>query len=240
LVMYAKVPWTYNKEARRLMKPDRTKEILTRLQAEFRKLIVIEGDWDSDTLNRNDALKAAKKRGAGWLLIVDTDEFYYPDDVFRAYEWMMRNPSEVWQMHHIQLIKNIHWSILTPEGTPVFQFAIDLSKVRKFKRIRIPEAKTSINIPEDVCMCWHFSYLMPFEKLKQKLTTWAHAMEINQRWITDVWPNIKPGSRDFHPRDPEAWREIRVINPPETITNMFKELGLIDLTRDQGSSTQVS
>jgi GT2 family glycosyltransferase len=226
LVMYAKVPWTYNKRARESLTPDRTGEILEYLKKEFPRLTVIEGDWKSETNSRNDALSTAKKMGARWLLIVDTDEFYLPEEVFRAYDWMLNNPSEVWRIPHVQFIKKRGWAIVTTEGNPTFQFAIDLSKVRSFKRMRIPDAKLSMTISDDICRCWHFSYLMPFEKLKQKFTTFGHSMEVRQDWLTAVWPSIKHGVRNFHPSDPEAWSDLRQITIPESVEKMFQMLKL--------------
>jgi len=77
LVMFAPVAWTYNTAARRTIQPDKTLEILEELSKEFPKLTVVTGDWKDETQNRNDAVNIARKLGAGWLLIVDTDEFYY-------------------------------------------------------------------------------------------------------------------------------------------------------------------
>lgn len=230
LVMYARVPWTYNKKAREILQPDRTGEILERLKKEFSKLSVVEGNWETDTGTRNEALRTAKDMGAGWLLIVDTDEFYDPEEVLNAYEWMLKNPTEFWWMRHIQFIKRIAWTIIADEWElPKFQFCLDLSKVKAFKRMRIPQSETSLVIPDDICKCYHFSYLMPEAKFKQKLTTWGHAMEVVPNWYDEVWPRIKPGIRNFHPVNPTAWKEIKEISLPENIRKVLKELGILDV-----------
>jgi len=220
VVLYSKVPWEYSKRAKYLLKPDATGEILNRLKAEFPKLIVVEGRWANETKQRNEALKIAKKRGGGYLLIVDVDEFFETEEVLSALDWMVEHPSQVWFMPHIQLIKQIDWSVVTPEGNACFQFAIDLDGVKAFQNKRAPKAGIKETIPEEVCKCWHFSYLMPEEKLREKLASFGHTSQIRGNWLTEVWPNIKPGSQDFHPVWPPGWKGIRKVNVPESVVRL--------------------
>lgn len=221
LVLYSKQPWNYNKEAKDIIKTDNTGYILDRLKDEFKQLLVVEGKWDNETVQRNDAIKIARKREGDILLIVDADEFYEASQVREAYKWMLENPAQVWCMHHIQLIKRVDWSIITPKGHPLFEFAIDLHRVSKFKEKRFPKANERISIPEDICKCWHFSYLMSELKLKEKLASFGHAQEIRPDWLTEVWPNIKPGVKDFHPVHPSAWKEIKTVIVPKSITSLL-------------------
>lgn len=221
IVLYSKVPWEYNRRAKYIIKPDGTGEILNRLKVDFPKLIVVEGKWPDQTRQRNEALRIAKRRGGGYLLIVDVDEFFESEKALAALDWMVKRPSQVWFMHHIQLIKQIDWGVVTREGDPCFQFAIDLDAVRVFQNKRRPKAKTKETIPEDVCKCFHFSYLMPKEKLREKLASFGATNEIRANWLTEVWPNIKPGIQNFHPVDPSGWKRIRKVSVPEKIINLI-------------------
>lgn len=134
---------------------------------------------------------------------------------------MLNNPSELWLLHHIQLIKQIGWSIVTSGGNPKFQFAIDITKVKTFFDKRTPDTKISETIPENICKCWHFSYLMPDIKVKEKLASFGHAQEIHPDWLTEVWPNIKPDIKDFHPVLPEGWKGIKEVEVPSNIVNLI-------------------
>jgi GT2 family glycosyltransferase len=219
VVMHSKQPWNYNKNARQTLKPDATGEILSRLKEEFSKLIVIEGDWDNETAQRTEAVKLAAKRGAGWLLIVDSDEFFQTGPIMDALDWMAKNPADKWSMCHVQLIKQKNWAVVTSEGTPQFQFAINLATVKAFKDKRTPAGEVSRTIPAEICKCWHFSYLMPEKNLREKLASFGHAHEIAPTWQEDVWPNIKPGVKNFHPVNPAGWKEIIEVKVPQEILN---------------------
>ncbi|MCJ7813316.1 glycosyltransferase [bacterium] len=208
IVLFSKYPWNYNKNAKRMITADKTGEILTRLKEEFPQLTVIESKWANETDQRNDAIKIARKQGGELLLIVDTDEYFEVDEILAAYNWMQEHPAHVWYMHHVQLIKKINWSVVTPEGNPRFEFAIDLRQVKSFKDKRIPKAEKKMTIPENICKCWHFSYLMPEKKIQEKLLSFGHAQEIRSNWLTEVWPQIGLHTIDIHPVTPTGLKEI--------------------------------
>jgi len=214
IIMYSKSPWNYNQSARERYKYDSTGDKVKELLATYSNLVVIEGEWDNETDQRNDALKYAKYIEAIWMLIVDTDEFYEEDKIYNSFNWMLKNSSEIWSMPHIQLIKKPNWSIVTPNGYPIFEFAIDLKKVNKFVNKRRPEASIIKIIPSEISTCFHLSYLMPYKKLEEKLGTFGHTNEIRNNWLKDIWPQIKVGIKNFHPVYPKEWKEIREIEFP--------------------------
>jgi GT2 family glycosyltransferase len=219
IVMYSKYPWNYNPQARNLITPDNTGKILHKLKKKYPNLNIYEGQWKNETDERNEALRLAKKNGSEWLLTVDTDEFYTPEEIFKAYFWMLQNPSEVWKMYHIQLVKKPNWSVITPQGNPCFEFAIDLKHVQKFENKRLPKARIFKTIPENICKNWHFSYVMPFNKIVEKLSSFGHMQEIRPNWLKEIWPRVKPGIKNFHPVDPSGWQRIKVVQPPKVITD---------------------
>ncbi len=226
IVLYSKYPWNYNKNARVTIKSDNTGKILEKLKKKFSNLNVIEDEWDNETEQRNMAITIAKKMGAEILLIVDTDEFYEPKQIKTALKWMIHNPADVWYMYHNQLIKKPNWAIITPDGLPKFQFAINLKTVRSLINKRNPEGNLRVNIPETICRCWHYSYVMSDQKMKEKLSSFAHTNEIIPNWFTEVWPNIKPGISSFHPVCPPGWQGISEISVPQYIGNLLTGLEL--------------
>lgn len=232
LVMYSKFPWGWKEEAASGGRADSTGDILADLQREFPKLVVIEGKWRHQTAERTAALKAARRRGCGWMLIVDTDEFYDPRSIFDAYRWMLAHPSQAWSMRHVQFIKKPTWSIVASEESSVFEFAIDTSAVPSFKDKRRPKAGKTLAIPEEVCKCWHFAYVRPHEKLREKIS--CHGDGIQESWHLDVWPGISPGSRDFHPLNPGAWKKIEIVEPPEFIVRSVPWMLRMDEGQVQG------
>lgn len=224
IVLYSQKPWNYNKKARDTIKTDKTGEILENLKFEFPKLTVKEGIWDDETSERNEGINIAKALDGQWLLIVDTDEFYDEHQIFDAFDWMVHNPAKLWFMQHTQLIKDKRWAIITPNGNPIFEFAIDLNHINAFTCQRTINSDNNLVIPENFCKCWHFSYLMPQHKIEEKLASFGHSHQISKDWLHDVWPNIKPGIRNFHPVNPNGWSGIDIVDIPEKISTDIKFL----------------
>jgi hypothetical protein len=222
LVMFSEQPWTYNPEARKIARPDRTGVILRELEQKYHNLVVIRGDWNDETGERNSAIKEAQRLGGKYLLIVDADEFFVISEVERAKQYIQHHPADGWSCAHIQFIKQPGWAIQTRDGLPRFEFAIDLKRVKKFLGKRIPQTKNILPIPEEICKCFHYSYCMPYEKLVEKLNTFGHAREIKEDWLKRVWPEIKPGVVNFHPVDPQGWKGIKEVEIPIEIQQLFQ------------------
>lgn len=222
LAMFSEVPWNYNPAARDSCKPDRTGEMLAKLEQEYPKLKVVRGIWESETDERNAAIKIARRLGARFLLIADCDEFYVPEEVAGAKRFIESHPADLWLTHHVQLVKQENWAIITPRGLPKVEFALDLSRVHKFQRLRRPEGKVEKLIPAEICKCYHYSYCMPYEKLVEKLSSFGHAQEVQRNWLKEVWPKIQPGIRSFHPVHPDEWAGIMEVKTPEAIKRLFE------------------
>lgn len=232
LVMFSEKPWTYNPKARKKFKPDSTGKILAELERQYDNLKVIKGEWELDEDERNDALIAAREMGGRYLLIIDCDEFYTLHEMNNAKQFIEENPAEYWWVSHVEFIKQDNWAIVTKEGLPQFEFAVDLQKVSRFKRARIPDATIARTIPEELCKGYHYSYCMPYEKLDQKMRSWSHAHQVNKKWLKKVWPKIKPGITSFHPVNPDAWEGVVEVDTPQEIKDLFKDAKwLKDLSR---------
>ena len=223
LALFSELPWTYNPKARKNFKPDSTGKILSELKNRYPKLMVIKDVWEDETAERNRAILEARNLGGRYLLIVDADEFFLADDIKKAMAFIEQNPADCWEIPHIQLIKQDNWRVETEDDPQYVEFAIDLERVKKFKAKRKPEAKKIVRIPPEVCKCYHYSYLMPYEKLVEKLNSFGHAHQIRRNWFKKVWPKIKPGASSFHPVYPDAWKGVIEVDTPKEIKDLFKD-----------------
>lgn len=216
IILYSKEPWGHNPSAIDMFKPDSSGEILEKYKKIYSKLTVIEGDWKDETYERNLGLYKAIEMGGKYLVIIDADEFYEKDEIFKAFDYMVDNPTEIYVMNTIQMVKKINWAAFPEEGYPLCNFAIDLTSPVRFLATRIVGGE-SILIPFEVCKCYHLSYLLPKEKLEQKLLTSYHYIEFLSGWYENVWPYINLNSKNFHPTHPNSWSYMMDIKLPYSI-----------------------
>lgn len=222
IALYSPYPWSYNKDAMIELKPDSTGKRLESLRNKYPKLHIFTDTWKNETVQRNKGIEYAKYLEGDILLIVDCDEMFEKKEIFNAIMWMEKNKADFWFMNHIQLIKNFQWSIITPDGLPKFQFALNLHSDNSFKDKRTITKGNSLIIPDNICKCWHLSYLMPKNKLEEKLKSFGHSNEIQKNWLSDIWPKIDLDARDFHPVNPKGWKEIKTVEVPKQIVELFR------------------
>lgn len=223
VILFSKEPWLHNYSAKNRIKDDKSEEILDKYVKLMPKLKVVKGHWIYETDERNLGLSIAKSRGAKWLLISDCDEFYIESEVFAALDFMRRNPTDIYVMNTVQMVKNKNLAAMPENGHPLCNFCINTDTVKEFLATRVVSGR-NILVPYDICKCWHISYLLPKEKLEQKLETSFHFIEFNKNWYSDIWPNININSTNVHPTHPEAWSYMREVNIPEEILNEIEYL----------------
>ncbi|HEX4978765.1 MAG TPA: hypothetical protein VFV35_01755 [Acidimicrobiales bacterium] len=57
----------------------------------------------------------------------------------------------------------------------------------------------SEDVPADVAVFHHGSYVGDRARIERKLASFGHAAEVRPRWLTEVWDQWTPDTRDFHP-----------------------------------------
>lgn len=223
IILFSEKPWQHNPNAGNNIKLDNSKAILQEFMKDNPKVISIFHDWFYETDERNYGVTLAKERGAKWLLIVDCDEFYIKEEIFNAFDYMLTKDVDIFVMNSVQLVKEKTWAALPEEGHPLCNFCIDLDIVPGFIATRIVSG-TNVLIPYEICKCWHLSYLLPKEKLEQKLETSFHYVEFDPYWYRDVWPTININSLNFHPTHPKAWSRMIEVKIPEEILSTIPYL----------------
>ncbi|MGL5152260.1 MAG: hypothetical protein ACRC7N_17020 [Clostridium sp.] len=217
IVLYTKEPWGHNPLANGKFEVDGSYEILMRYKEILGdQLYVIEGDWKDETYERNLGLYYAKMFGGKWLLIVDCDEFYLKEDMINCFDYMLDNPSDVWVMNCIQLVKKRNLAAFPEEGYPLANFCIDIESGQYFLATRVLHGQNQL-IPYEVCKCYHFSYALPKDRLDQKMMTSFHVIEFIPGWYENIWPTINDNSVNCHPTHPKAWSYMRRVDIPEII-----------------------
>lgn len=223
IILFSEKPWQHNPNANNHIKLDNSKQILESFMKDNPKVIGVFQDWFYETDERNYGVNLAKERGAKWLLIVDCDEFYIKEEIFNAFDYMLTKDVDIFVMNSVQLVKEKTWAALPEEGHPLCNFCIDLDTVPGFIATRIVSG-TNVLIPYEICKCWHLSYLLPKEKLEQKLETSFHYVEFTPNWYNDIWPTINLNSLDFHPTHPKAWSRMIQVEIPEEISSTIPYL----------------
>jgi len=90
-VAWSELPWSYNPAARDLFKNKSNPELLKQ-SPYYDKIVLIKGVWNLDEDQRNACLDAAKQDGMDYLLMIDADEFYHPNDLKKLIEDIKENP----------------------------------------------------------------------------------------------------------------------------------------------------
>ena len=77
-----------------------------------------------------------------------------------------------------------------------------------------------VDIPSDVGLFHHGSYVGPRSRIAAKLASFGHSHEVRGNWLEDVWDRWTPDARDFNPthpaRFPRAQRVTTDALPAET------------------------
>ena len=79
----------------------------------------------------------------------------------------------------------------------------------------------STDVPADVAVFHHGSYVGPRFRIEAKLASFGHAHEVAPDWIDRVWQEFSPSMHDFNPAYPSVYAACEEVGPadlPEAIT----------------------
>lgn len=212
-VAYASEPFSaYNALARRAFKRvDNTRAILEDLSTRHENILIIEGRWDCEEDMRNDTLDALRTRGVDVCFIVDADEFYSPGILakIRSLVVLLDRPGTVFWARYKNCYRRLNYVIDTPQlRLPI---AVHLTSHTSFESLRIPSGEKRRLPPE--LYYWHVGYVLPDDRMWEKINTFGHAHEISHDWFRDKWLNWTPETRDLCRRDPARWPQAHKIDP---------------------------
>jgi hypothetical protein len=168
-----------------------------------------------------------------YFLIIDADEVYEAGAIDRLREYVQQHPRAIYRIGARRYFK--HWTYR------VTGLEYSISLVRADVRLpylrrlvtglprravaRIPGVPARVrdlalgyhDVPPDVAVFHHGSYVGPRRRISDKLASFGHAHEVTPDWIERVWDNFDPSMRDFNPAYPSvfaACEEIRVADLP--------------------------
>lgn len=233
-VSTSRMPWGYNPEARATLLNTADTGILA--QSPHReKIVLLEGDWLTETEQRNACLERAKQDGFDYLVIQDADEFYLPSEWEKNLAGIRHQPDAAfyrvpwyvfWKdLQHVLLHRWVrtyrHGKPVSCEANTLFDYsmcyAMNLRSGRRFGEKRMPEN------PHDWVMlpgiCHHLSFVMNDEQMLRKISTWGHTSQVGRSWYRVKWLGWTEGSRDLGIFEAPMWPcAVRYAGPwPEDL-----------------------
>ena len=237
-IAYPELSWCYG-SSKRSNNPTSYEEI-AKLADENTE--IVKGIWDRDEDTRNSLLTAARIQNFDWMIIQDADEFYTDQswEVLKSYmasintqnKSVINVPLYTFWKTPCFVIEEPHDGIKAGEAC----FAINCRhKEINFRFSRTTNANLIHYIDEP---CYHYSYVLSDQEVKNKIKTWAHSNDflIRNLWYQIKWKRWHQSSQFLHPGSPWLWRRaIRVPlpQPPfarkllENISAHQQDIGLI-------------
>jgi hypothetical protein len=170
-----------------------------------------------------------------YFLIIDADEVYEAGALDRLRDYVARHPHAICRIGARRYFK--HWTYRVT-GLE-YSIALVRADVRLpyLRRLLVPAWRRAIakvpgmparlrdaalgyhDVPPDVAVFHHGSYVGPRRRISDKLASFGHAHEIPGDWIDRVWDDFDPAMRDFNPAYPSVFPACEEIAtgelPPE-------------------------
>jgi glycosyltransferase involved in cell wall biosynthesis len=205
LVLLSNNPWHGDSR-----KPDATNDIASELGAE-----VICGDWESEHRQRNFGLDYFD--GYDWVLIVDADEFYSPDDISLLSESLEQDAEAI-------VAKNmlVYWKDTSHLVSPI-QEDRPIVAIRPEQRF-VMNRNAFSNIAETNATVHHLSYVRSDDDMQKKIQSFSHAVDFDtEHWYNTTWKQWTEYATDLHPVNPSQFRIANRIETPEWLERLFNE-----------------
>jgi len=222
-LVYPSVPWSYNPDAATNSDfVNRADPELIRNSRHYKKISVIQGQWDSDGDQRNHVVDLAVRDGYDYLIVQDLDEFYLPLEIEKNLNGIKKQPDYL-------LYKN-PWSIFWKSLNYVIQFretnldhgpqcrfraqntiinfstsfALNLNRGAKFTRSRafICDNREVLLLDGHCC---HLAWVYSDQDVLRKISTWTHHNSVKKNWFDLKWMGWTEQSRNLCYSNPREW-----------------------------------
>lgn len=205
-ISYSEKPWNYNINARNQYKNIINLDIIKNSKF-FDKIVLIEGDWNTEEEQRNTCIEFAKKDNIDYLITHDADEFYTNSGFRDLVKGIIDNPEfDYYTTPWVTFWKDFDNVICDDKNNLVIgypEIAINLNRGIKFKRCRIP---TGDKIKRLNSLCYHASYVLSDDECLTKINTWGHSHQFDtKKWYNDKWLNWNESVTCLHPISPCIW-----------------------------------
>lgn len=179
---------------------------------------VVEKMWKSEAEQRNYGQRFFEKMGYDWILVVDADEFYEPNDIERLLDFLeISNDDALATPNMLVYWKNENYRI-NPLQT-------DTPIIAVRPKLRFSKARQADGHREMVpALLHHMSYVRTDGEMQKKISSFEHATDFDIKdWYDNVWLQWSPDKRNLHPVNPPQF-EIAELNPiPTLIQEYFNE-----------------
>lgn len=215
-VMHSHLPWGYKPEARKTYTNSFDINIIK--QSKYMdKITILEGDWLSDTEQRNFCLQFAKKQGIDYLMVHDADEFYFHDDFEKLIEFVKNNPVyDVFAINLYAFWRSFKYILIDPYKGKIGgtnQTIVNLHTVDKYDYIRDVHNVNMITVPDIIQ--YHGSYVLTNEEVYKKINMTSHSNDYDGiKWYNEVWLPWTIESKNLHPIWPWMWTHCEIFNEP--------------------------
>jgi hypothetical protein len=153
-----------------------------------------------------------------YFLIIDADEIYEAEALERLKDYASRHRRAFYRVACVRYFKRWNYRIDGLEWLMALVRAdrrlpyLRLRKVNLARRAaaRAPGLPRGVraalrgfdDVPADVAVFHHGSYVGPRRRIEDKLASFGHAAEVRPGWLEDVWDRWTPERRDFNPTHP--------------------------------------
>lgn len=193
---HSPVPWSqYNKNARSIFKSEFTADILSKLPFS-EKIVFIEGVWDTDEAQREDALQRARKDGIDYLIIQDADEFYMPDQFLLNLKTIQQNPNfPAYTCPWVKFWKSTKYVMEAREHEgkkdqvislcPNFAVNVNWPGIHFNLSRLVNEMDNAYKLPG---LCLHLCWVLSDDQVLKKISTWGHSHQFDYKsWYKHKW-----------------------------------------------------
>jgi hypothetical protein len=166
-----------------------------------------------------------------YFLVVDPDEVWTGEDLERLRAFVARDRLPCYRAGAHRYFKRwryriegLEWSTVAIRADVRFH---DLRNIRYplWRRTgsRVPVLPSSLrqrirrcaDVPADVAVFHHGSYVGPRDRIAAKLRSFGHAHQVQPGWMEEVWDLWTPEMRDLNPAWPELYPAARRIDIDE-------------------------
>lgn len=149
--------------------------------------------------HRTFAVISCQNAGADTVLVVDSDEIWPQETLYRAIEASKIHPARSFRIGMRHFWRSLKW------------VCDDSAMPTRIIKPRIPESfgeqylGTRIDIGENVGLVFHMGYAQSPAIIRYKQSIHGHKAEWRDGWFKDKFMGWKPGDKDVHPTNVNYW-----------------------------------
>ncbi|MEO6469633.1 MAG: hypothetical protein ABIP21_11075 [Acidimicrobiia bacterium] len=161
-----------------------------------------------------------------FFLIIDADEIYEDGAIDRLREFVVQSPRKIYRVPARRYFKTWNWRVTGYE----WSISLVRADVRLpyLRRLWVPHWRRAVgrfapsrrvrelalgylDIPPEVAVFHHGSYVGPRSRIAAKLASFGHAHEVPDDWLERTWEKFSPDMRNFNPAYPSVYAACETV-----------------------------